>query len=84
MKAKSLAFALFFILLSSLAIAAPTDRPQHYFGGQAPDIVNEKLAGKTQQVCYRGYGLIHSGISRTPVVSAEHLTRESITSCPSE
>jgi hypothetical protein len=79
MKAKSFAFALFLILLSSLAIAGPTQCPQHYFGGQAPDFLNEKLATKTQQVCYSGYGLIHSGVTRTPLTSAEHLTRERVT-----
>jgi endonuclease G, mitochondrial len=79
MKLKSLAFTLFFLVLSSMAIAAQTDCPQHYFGGQAPDILNEKLATKCQQLRYRGYGLIHSGISRTPLTSAEHLTRERVT-----
>ena len=48
MKAKSFGFALLFLLLCSLAIAAQTDCPQHYRAGQAPDFVNEKLATKTQ------------------------------------
>jgi endonuclease G len=51
MKVRSFTFALLFILLSSLAFAAQTNCPQHYFGGQAPDLMNEKLATKTQQVC---------------------------------
>jgi endonuclease G, mitochondrial len=66
MKVKSFAFTLLFLLLSSLAIAAQTDCLQHYFGGQAPDFVNEKLATKTQPLCYSGCGLIHSGVTRTP------------------
>lgn len=41
--------------------------------------MNEKLATKTQQVCYSSYGLIHSGVTRTPLTSAEHLTKERVT-----
>lgn len=79
MKIKAFAFTALFLILTSLAIAAQTDCPQHYFGGQAPDLMNEKLAVKTQQVCYSGYGLIHSGVTHTPLTSAEHLTRERVT-----
>jgi endonuclease G len=60
--------------LSSFALAAKTQCPQHYFGGQAPDILNGKLAQKTHEICYQKYSIIHSGITRTPLVSAEHLT----------
>jgi endonuclease G len=38
--------------------------------------VNAKLAAKTREVCYTGYGLLHSGVTRTPLYSAEHLTRD--------
>jgi endonuclease G len=30
-------------------------------------------------LCYSGYGLIHSGVTRTPLTSAEHLTKERVT-----
>jgi len=70
--------ALLTILVSSLAIAASTDCPQHYFGGQALEFLNEKLSAKTQQVCYESFGLIHSGITRTPLTAAEHLTKEKL------
>lgn len=79
MKAKSFFFTVILLLASSLAIAAQTNCPQHYFGGQSPDFLNEKLSAKTQEVCYSGYGLIHSGVTRTPLISAEHLTRERVT-----
>lgn len=78
MKVRSILIALIFTLFASFAIAAPTQCPQHYFGGQAPDILNEKLSQKTQEVCYRLYALIHSGITRTPLISAEHLTAETL------
>lgn len=64
------------ILTASFAYAAQTACPEHYTGGQAPDFINRKLAAKTREVCYSGYGLMHSGITRTPLYSAEHLTRK--------
>lgn len=64
------------ILAASYSHAAQTACPQHYAGGQAPDFINQKLTAKTREVCYSGYGLMHSGITRTPLYSAEHLTRE--------
>ena len=76
MKTRAAVLVLLLIFLSTFALAAQTTCPQHYWGGQAPDIVNEKLAPKTREVCYRLYALIHSGISRTPLISAEHLTAE--------
>lgn len=62
-------------LFASTAIAAKTSCPEHYAGRQAPDFINQKLTEKTQEVCYSGYGLMHSGVTRTPLYSAEKLTR---------
>ena len=82
MKTRAILLALILACISSLALAAPSLCPQHYFQGQAPDILNEKLAQKTQEICYRKYGVIHSGITRTPLVSAEHLTQNDLSTPP--
>jgi endonuclease G len=79
MKIRTILLAFILACLSSFALAAPSQCPQHYFGGQAPDILNEKLAPKTQEICYQKYGIIHSGLTRTALVSGEHLTREELT-----
>ncbi|KAA0677301.1 DNA/RNA non-specific endonuclease [Azospirillum brasilense] len=60
------------------AAAAPTACPQHFVAGQAPDLTRQSLAAKTRPLCYDGYALLHSGISRTPLWTAEHLTAERI------
>ena len=75
MKIRPILPALLLVLLASLAFAAPSKCPQYYLGGQAPDILNQEYSQKTQEICYSAYGLIHSAITRTPLVSAEHLTR---------
>ncbi|MHA7064076.1 DNA/RNA non-specific endonuclease [Azospirillum argentinense] len=58
------------------AAAAPTDCPQHFLDGQAPDLVRQALSAKTRPICYSAYALLHSGVSRTPLWSAEHLTAD--------
>jgi endonuclease G len=79
MKIRSLMIAFILTFLASVAMAAPTACPQHYLDGQAPDFLNEKVAQKTQEVCYSNYALVHSGITRTSLISAEHLTPAALT-----
>jgi endonuclease G len=72
---------LFFALLVSAASAGqPTSCPEHFADGEAPEFINEKLAEKTMPLCFEAYAVIHSGISRTPLWSAEHLSRSRIES----
>ena len=51
---------------------------QHYVGGMAPRIVKPSLQPRTQALCFKAYALMHSGLSRTPLWSAEHLVRANI------
>jgi endonuclease G len=55
--------------------AVPTQCSNIYLGNDAPDILNSKLALKTKELCYKEFAVMHSGVSRTPLWSAEHLTR---------
>lgn len=64
-----------YLILTTTAFAAQTACPEHYAGKQAPDLIKEKLSAKTQEVCYSGYGLMHSGVTRTPLYTSEKLTR---------
>jgi hypothetical protein len=43
-----------------------------------PTLINAKLAAKTTQLCISEFVVLHSGVSKTPVWSAEHLTAERI------
>jgi endonuclease G len=71
---------LFFALLFSgaVSIAQQTSCPEHFSGGEAPVFTNPKLAERTAQLCFEAYAVMHSGISRTPLWSAEHLSRSRI------
>ena len=64
------------LLLCATTWASPTACPEHFPAGQAPDIINQKIAAKTRELCNSGFAELHSGVTHTPVYSAEHLTRE--------
>jgi endonuclease G, mitochondrial len=76
MKIRAVVFALVLSLWAALALAAPTACPQHFFGGQAPDFLNDKVSQKTREVCFSSYAVMHSGLTRTPLYAAEHLTKD--------
>ncbi len=64
------------ILGAAPALAAAC--PDHYLHGRAPEIRNPKLAMATRELCYRVFGVMHSGVTRTPLWSAEHLLAENL------
>jgi endonuclease G len=67
---------LFGLLSISSAFSAQTSCPDHFANGQAPDLINQKLSVKSKYICYSGFALKHSGVTRTPLYAAEHLTRD--------
>ena len=70
---------LLFLLAPALdASAAPTACPGMFVGGQAPDLRNPKLAARTTALCFLAFAVEHSGVTRTPLWSAEHLTAERV------
>lgn len=70
-------FPMTWFLAASLAMPAwaATQCREQFAAGVAPTITNLKLQSRTQEVCFASYAVLHSGISRTPLYSAEHLTR---------
>lgn len=76
MKQLSLLFSL--LLLSTALFGSATLCPNIYYNSEAPDILNTKLEPKTKELCYTAFAVMHSGVSRTPLWSAEHLTREAL------
>ena len=60
------------------AHAATTACPEHFAGGQAPDLVNPRLAPGTRALCYQAFAVLHSALTRTALYSAEHLTADRI------
>jgi endonuclease G len=59
-------------------VAAPTACPGHFFHGEPPALANPKLARDTRERCFSAFAVLHSGVTRTPLWSAEHLTADGI------
>ncbi len=78
MKSRILPALLLLFILPASASAFPTHCPEHFLGGQAPDLINHRLAIRAKEVCFRGYAVLHSGTTRTPIFSAERLTAENV------
>lgn len=62
------------IALFTLWTRREADCTLQYADATEPAITSAALAQKTQRLCNNGYALMHSGVSRTPVWAAEHLT----------
>jgi len=70
------AIALLFQCLT--AQAAQTQCPEHFAAGQAPNLINPRLAAGTRALCFNAFAVLHSSLTRTPLYSAEHLTADRI------
>lgn len=46
----------------------------HFADAAAPEIISKKLQAQTRELCFEGFAVLHSGVSRTPLWSAEFLT----------
>lgn len=75
---KTTILALAVALLAWPASASPTSCPQFYVGAAAPDILKATMTQKTAELCYSDFGVFHSGLTATPLWSAEHLTAEKV------
>lgn len=75
---KRLLLAVLLAISPSPVLAAPAACAPQILEGIAPKLVNEKLAARTRELCFSGFAVLYSGITRTPLWSAEHLTRERI------
>lgn len=73
------AAALLLLAMSCSSEAAPTSCPDSYAAGIAPDILKPKLAERTAELCFEGFGVVHSGVAAIPLWSAERLTAERVT-----
>jgi endonuclease G len=60
-------------LLLAAAPAFAGGCPAHYMDGRLPEIRNPKLASATRELCFGVFGVMHSGVTRTPLWSAEYL-----------
>lgn len=70
----------YFLAVLFVSASDATECPQHYVEGMAPLITNPKVSARTSELCYEVYAVEHSGVTHTPLWSAEHLVRVNIES----
>ena len=63
-----------FVLFAAPVLAAQEGCSAQLYRGTAPAIKTETLAAQTHPICFSEIAVLYSGISRTPLWSAEHLT----------
>ena len=68
------------LVVSISSYASLTTCTNIYICNDAPDIINTKLTKDTKELCYKEFAVMHSGVSKTPLWSAEHLTRNMLSS----
>ncbi len=75
MRSRILTIIFVLIVFVTTAGAASTQCPSEYFGGVAPDIMSAQKTTMARELCFTAFVVMHSGVTRTPLWSAEHLTR---------
>lgn len=64
--------------IANFCYAGTSQCPSHYYDGQLPEMRSSKMQNKAREVCFIAYGLMHSGVTRTPLWSAEYVTQENL------
>ncbi|WP_186040508.1 DNA/RNA non-specific endonuclease [Burkholderia gladioli] len=60
--------------LSISATAFASSCPQFSPAGLEPELTNPKMVRQARLICYSDFAVLHSGITHTPLWSAEHLS----------
>ena len=78
-RVKSNLIMVVFTILIGISSAQADDLSQcsqSFYGGVYPEFTNPKLSNNTQALCMDGFAVMYSGVSRTPLWSAEYLDRK--------
>lgn len=67
------------LLLTLGQLTWALDCRDQYWQGDVPTISNAALAKKTRPLCFNGFAVMHSGVTRTPLWAAEYLTKQRVT-----
>jgi endonuclease G len=74
MKTRLLSAAIALAAFACVGAQATVCPAEQFAGGQMPRITVTALARQTQPLCSSFFSVLYSGVSRTPLYSAEHLT----------
>ncbi|AWV21243.1 Endonuclease [Roseomonas mucosa] len=66
------------LLLGAPSAHASEACTRHHPDGVAPSVTRPALERDTSRLCFEGFAVLYSGVSRTPLAVSEHLTRDRI------
>lgn len=75
---KKLLAALLGLSVFAFAHAQTTGCDKHFFQKVTPEFTRPALQANSVGLCFEAFAVMHSGVSKTPLWSAQHLTRESL------
>lgn len=75
---KKLLAALLGLSVFAIAQAQTTGCDKHFFQKVTPEFTRPALQASSVGLCFEAFAVMHSGISKTPLWSAQHLTRDSL------
>lgn len=75
---KKLLAALLTTAVFALANAQTTGCDRHFFQKKPPEFTRAALQANAVGLCFEAFSLMHSGVSKTPLWVAQHLTRDSL------
>ncbi len=75
---KKILVALFSLTLFTFAHAQTTGCDKHFFQKAPPEFTRKALQASTIGLCFEAFSAMHSGVSKTPLWAAQHLTRDSL------
>lgn len=75
-----LCYAIGLYSLLSIGSAQAESCPENYWQGQLPVITKTAMQKNTRPLCFNGFAVMHSGVTRTPLWAAHHLTAAEISS----
>jgi endonuclease G len=77
---KRLLFAAILAFAPGIAFATDLACSDQFAAETTPTLSNPKLSARTTDLCFSGFATLFSGVTRTPLYSAEHLTPDRILS----
>lgn len=75
---KKLLAALLSLSMLAFAHAQTTGCDKHFLQKAPPEFTRQALQASTVGLCFEAFSVMHSGISNTPLWSAQHLTRDAL------
>lgn len=74
----AIATTICFSTFPTSTVAEVSSCPANFFKGEEPAVVRQSLLQRSSELCFDEFAILHSGLTKTPLWSAEHLSRDRV------